>query len=64
MGQLIGQGHALGKQIVAARKIRVTVSAFFAPGDGAKHANAAGTVSAAQCLYEIAFCMQFVKQRP
>jgi hypothetical protein len=52
--------------VVAARKIHkkvhIAVGAFFTPGHGAKHADSAGSVPAAQCVYEIAFCMQFVKQ--
>lgn len=67
LGQLIGQGQALGKQVVPAwkihKKVHIAVGAFFTPSHGAKHTNAASPVPAAQCLDDIAFCMQFVKQR-
>ena len=42
LGQLVGQGHALGKQVAAAPKIHqkshIAVGAFFTTGHGAEHA--------------------------
>ena len=50
MGQLIGQGHALSKQVIAAReihqKVHIAVCVFFTPGHGAKHTNSASPVPA------------------
>ena len=66
LGQLVGQERALGKQIVAARKIHqkvhIAVSAFFTTGHGAEHANAANPILPTKQLYAVTFYVQFVKQ--
>ena len=53
-GQLVGQRHSLGKQVVATReihqKVHITVSAFFTPDHKAKHTNSASPVPSAQCV--------------
>ena len=66
LGQTFGERQALGKQVVAARKIHqeidVAVGSFLAARDRAEHANAARAVLAAGRVDGVFSCAQRVEQ--